>query len=400
MDFINYLLSIETRGIKMGFERTQAIMKACGNPHLKLPAIQVAGTNGKGSVCAVLANILKAAGYKTGLFTSPHLVHVNERIRINGQPIPDVEINGFIQFYKDDIEKIEATFFETTTAMACWYFKKEKVDIAIIETGLGGRLDSASICRPLATVITPVSLDHVEILGETLKEIAFEKAGAMKKNIPCLSARQKKEVTTVLQSEATRKGTPLHFVNGKKRVAIDVNIPGEKQKENTELALLVLEHLKEFTIPDYAINDGLCTVLWHGRNQMLQKNPTVIFDVAHNSEALRCFLNYYRSLQISGKSTLILALYMKKRIRDIVPQLENVFQHIICTQTKGRSPMPAEILGAHFRSSHSVEIIKNSTIAIQKGLMGLSQDDGMAILGTHCFGPSVNELFKISFDIL
>ena len=183
MDSINYLLSIETRGIKLGLERTRSMMKTCGNPHLGLPIIQVVGTNGKGSVCAILACILKAAGYKTGLFTSPHLVRVNERIRLNGHPIPDAEIDRFIQSYKEDIDKIEATFFETTTAMACWYFKKENVDIAIMETGLGGRLDSVSICKPLAMAITPVSLDHVEILGETLREIAVEKAGAMKKDV-------------------------------------------------------------------------------------------------------------------------------------------------------------------------------------------------------------------------
>ena len=400
MDYINYLLSIETRGIKLGFERTRAIMKACGNPHLGLPVIQVAGTNGKGSVCAILASILKAAGYKTGLFTSPHLVRVNERIRINGHPIPDAEINSFICLYKDNIDKIEATFFETTTAMACWYFKKENVDIVIMETGLGGRLDSTSICNPLATVITPVSLDHMEILGETLREIAVEKAGVMKKDVLCLSARQKKEVAEALQLEAIKKGVPLHFINGEKRAKIDVNIPGEKQKENTELALLVLDHLKRFTIPDLAIREGLSTLLWHGRNQMLQGNPPVIFDVAHNVEGLRCFLDYYKSLKISGKSILILALYMKKRIQDIVPQLENIFQHIICTETDGRNPMPADLLGAHFSPEQSIEIIKDSSTAIHRGLASLSKDGGMAILGTHCLGPAVNKVFKISFDSL
>ena len=200
MNSIKYLLAIETRGIKLGFERTRAMMKVCGNPHLMLPVIQVAGTNGEGSVCAILASILKSAGYKTGLFTSPHLVRVNERIRINGQPIPNIEIDSFIQLYKDDIERVEATFFETTTAIACWYFNKENVDIAIMETGLGGRLDSSSICNPLATVITPISLDHMEILGETLREITIEKAGAMKKDILCLSAYQKQEVAVVVMS--------------------------------------------------------------------------------------------------------------------------------------------------------------------------------------------------------
>ena len=295
MKSIKYLLAIETRGIKLGFERTRAMMKVCGNPHLLLPVIQVAGTNGKGSVCAILASILRSAGYKTGLFTSPHLVRVNERIRINGQPIPNVEIDGFIQLYKQDIERIEATFFETTTAIACWYFNKENVDIAIMETGLGGRLDSSSICKPLVTVITPISLDHMEILGETLREITVEKAGVMKKDILCLSACQKQEVAVVLKSEASQKGTPLHFLNGEKKVKINVNIPGEKQKENTELSLWVLDHLKGFTIPDFAIREGLNTVKWYGRNQILQINPLVIFDVAHNVESIMCFLDYYKS---------------------------------------------------------------------------------------------------------
>ena len=400
MDSIDYLLSIDTRGIKLGFERTRSMMEACGSPHKSLSVIQVAGTNGKGSVCAILANILKAANYKTGLFTSPHLVHINERIRINGQSIPNVEIDGFVKSYKQEIEKIKATFFETTTALAFWYFMKENVDIAIMETGLGGRLDSVSICNPLVTVITPVSLDHIEILGETLREIAIEKAGIMKRDIPCLSAHQKQEVAVALQSESARKGTPLHFLYGEKRAKIDVNIPGEKQKENTELALYVLDFLKGFTIKDYAIREGLKTINWHGRNQKLQKNPPVIFDVAHNAEGLRSFVDYYQTLGISGKSTLVLALYLRKNIKDIVPLLESSFQYIICTETEGRNPMPADILGSHFSPGHSIEIITDSQAAIRRGLQGLSPDGGMAILGTHCLGPAVQALFKISFDSL
>ena len=398
MDSINYLLSIETRGIKLGFERTRSLMEACNNPHIGLPTIQVVGTNGKGSVCAILASILKAANYKTGLFTSPHLVRVNERIRINGNSIPDSEIDSFIQSYKLAIEKTKSTFFETTTALACWYFKKENVDIAIMETGLGGRLDSVSICEPLATVITPISLDHMDILGETLKEIAVEKAGAMKKDILCLSARQKAEVTVVLQSEALKKGTPLHFLNDNKSDGININIPGKKQKENSELALAVLDNLNGYYISDSAIRKGLKTIQWHGRNQMLQKNPYVIFDVAHNVEGMRCFLDYYKTLKISGESTLVLALYLKKRIQDIISLLESSFQHIICTETEGRNPMPADILGSHFSLGYSFEIIKDSSAAILKGLNGLSPEDGMAILGTHCLGPAVNDIFKISFD--
>ena len=205
MDAIQYLLSIETRGIKLGMHRTNNVMASCGNPQHGMPSIQVAGTNGKGSVCAMLSNIFIIAGYKTGLYTSPHLVNVNERIRINGTPITNNEIDCFIQKYKTEIEKIKSTFFETMTAIAFWYFKKENVDIAILETGLGGRLDSVSICEPIATIITPISLDHLEILGETLPEIAFEKAGVLKKGVICISAQQEASATEVLIEEANKK---------------------------------------------------------------------------------------------------------------------------------------------------------------------------------------------------
>ena len=151
-------------------------------------------------------------------------------------------------------------------------------------------------------------------------------------------------------------------------------------------------------MPDSSIKEGLNTVQWPGRNQLLQKNPQVIFDVAHNTESLRCFLDYYKSLGVSGKSTLVLAINRRKRIKNIVPLLELSFQHIICTETIGRDPMSADILCAHFNSQHSIEIIKNSSIAIRKGLNSLSPNDGMAILGTHCLGPTVKEQFKISFD--
>ncbi|SVE15131.1 uncharacterized protein METZ01_LOCUS467985, partial [marine metagenome] len=241
--------------------------------------------------------------------------------------------------------------------------------------------------------------DHMEILGENLTKIAIEKAGIMKIDVICLSAYQNNEVTAALQSMASLKGTPLHFLNGKK-TEIAVHIPGEKQKENTELALLVLDHLNGFNISDLAIMKGLNSVRWHGRNQMVQDNPPVIFDVAHNVDGFRCFLDYYQSLEITGPSILVLALYLRKQIQDIIPDLESSFQYIICTETGGHKQMPAEILGSHFSSNHSVDIIKDSTKAIQKGLGRLSSKGCMAILGTHCLGPAVNEIFKISFDSL
>ena len=398
MDSIKYLLSIETRGIKLGFQRTREMMAACENPHSGLPVIQVAGTNGKGSVSAIISNILKNAGYKTGLFTSPHLVHVNERIRINGSSISDKEIDLFIKSYKTDIEKIEATFFETITAMAFWYFKKEGVEIAIMETGLGGRLDSVSICDPLATIITPISHDHMEILGETLAEIAFEKAGAMKKNVVCISAKQDSAATKVLSEQADKVKAPIHFLNGESLPDYHINIPGETQRENAHLAVSALSHINGFNIPKEAVVKGLQTVQWFGRNQILQKNPLAVFDVAHNLESLRCFLDFYDTLKIHGDSVLVIALQARKRIQMLIPRLQSVFRYIICTETNGHNPMAAETLLSDFVDSPNAEIIQNPENAIRSGLERLSPEGGMAIVGTHCLGPAVSAIFKLSFD--
>ena len=372
MDSIQYLLSIETRGIKLGIQRTRELMAACDNPQSGLPVIQVAGTNGKGSVSAIISNILINAGYKTGLFTSPHLVNVNERIRINGVPISNKEIDLFIKSYKTDIEKYEATFFETITALAFYYFKKEDVDIAIMETGLGGRLDSVTICEPLATIITPISYDHMEILGETLAEIAFEKAGAIKKDVVCISAKQNSAATKVLTEKADKVKAPIHFLNGESLPNYDINIPGVTQRENALLAVSALSHINGFIIPEEAVVKGLQTVQWFGRNHILRKNPLVIFDVAHNLESLRCFLEYYDSLKIYEDSVLVIALQARKRIQPIIPRLQSVFQYIICTETNGRNPMAVETLMAHFVDSPNADIIQNPENAIRSGLERLS----------------------------
>jgi dihydrofolate synthase/folylpolyglutamate synthase len=397
MDSIQYLLSIETRGIKLGIKRTLDIMDACGNPHAGMPSIQVAGTNGKGSVCAILANIFRAEGYKTGLFTSPHLINVNERIRINGVSISNNDIHLFIQKYKIVIEKINATFFETITAMAFWYFKKESVDVAILETGLGGRLDSVSICEPIATIITPISIDHIEVLGDSLQKIAFEKAGVLKKGVECISAKQEKSAADVLIDQANKKGCPLSFINGKSHSEYIMNIPGKHQQENAHLSVSALSHIKQFNFSKNSISKGLLSVKWYGRNQVIQNNPHVIFDVAHNTAGIKSFLDYYNSLKIIDSSVLIIALQSRKHIESVIPILTSTFKFIVCTETGGQNPMPADKLGRLF-TNYNINIITKPEEAILWGLKKLSNNGAMAIIGTHYLGPAVSNVFKISFD--
>ena len=220
----------------------------------------------------------------------------------------------------------------------------------------------------------------------------------MKKNIVCISSIQKKIVKKTLISESKNKNTPLIFLNKKNISSTKINLQGNKQNENANLALFTLRYLKNYKIPSKAIKMGLQNIIWHGRNQIINKNPFIIFDVAHNKEGFIAFIKYYKTLKIQGKSTLVIALYSRKKINTIINKIENTFDKVICTQTEGKSPMNAKKLSKYFSKNCSIKIINNSTEAIKAGISQLSYNDSMAILGTHCFGPAINKIFKISFD--
>jgi dihydrofolate synthase/folylpolyglutamate synthase len=196
--------------MKFGLRNMQTLLREAGNPERQFPAIHIAGTNGKGSTAAFLASIATEAGYRTALYTSPHLIRFTERIRINGQEIPEQRLVNYVRMLKPAIESTRATFFEATTCIAFLYFADSHVDLAVIETGLGGRLDATNILLPLISVITNVSVDHKEYLGSTLSAIAKEKAGIIKAGIPCVTAAETVSVLKVLRNTATRRGTVLH----------------------------------------------------------------------------------------------------------------------------------------------------------------------------------------------
>ena len=302
--------------------------------------------------------------------------------------------------YNKDIERLNITFFECMTALSTWYFKKNNIDIAIMETGLGGRLDSVSVCNPLLTIITPISYDHTEILGDTLKKIAIEKAGIMKKNIICTSAKQASEVEKTLILEAKKKKSSLFFLNKSTKYNYNMKLKGEKQIENLNLALFSLEYLKQFQIKNSTKIHALKKIIWHGRNQLIKSNPIIVFDVGHNKDGILSFLQFYKTLNVTGNSTLIIALYARKKITDIIPLLEINFKKIICTETNGKNPMKSENLASQFSNHHNIKIIKNPNHAIAKEYSKLNKNDGMAIIGTHCLGPAIAKNFNISFDCL
>ena len=396
---IQYLLSIESKGIKLGLERTKKLSKACGNPHQNLDIIQVAGTNGKGSTCAMIANVLKNANYKVGLFTSPHLIHVNERIRVNGKPIADSDIKKYIDLYKKQIEKNDASFFETITIMAFWYFQKMNVDYAIMETGLGGRLDSVTICHPLISVITSISLDHTEILGDTLTKITKEKVGIIKPNTPCITIKHSNpEIQQTIKTECIEKKSPLIISDDFKCSFNNIGLKGTAQLNNAHLAQTVINTLKP-ELDSILIERGLQTVKWHGRNQIISTQPLIIFDVAHNESGINSFINFYQTLA-KGNKILIISLQKRKNIDSQINQIEKIFDEVIICETKNTRTMTVEELKAKFTNHVKIKIIKSDYEAIKYAVDTVQKNDSIGIIGTHFLGDAISKIFNISFNLL
>jgi len=285
--------------ISLGLERVLKILQLFDNPHKNLKCIHVAGTNGKGSTCAILASVLKEAGYKTGLYTSPHLVNYTERIKINGY---EISKNGFAEIVLNIIKKTEgagipATEFEILTVAAFIYFKNNKTDIAVFETGLGGRLDATNVIQnPLASIITTIGLDHTDRLGSSIEEIAMEKAGIIKPNCTIITLKNNAGLN-VLQKEAKIKNSPLILADEKNKDDFNLSLKGLWQRKNLALAEQAVEILRDngFCIDECSIESGLKNTKWNGRFQYINKH-NIIVDGAHNPNAaalLRDSLDLY-----------------------------------------------------------------------------------------------------------
>jgi dihydrofolate synthase/folylpolyglutamate synthase len=273
---------------KEGLSNTHALDEHFGHPHRQFKTIHVAGTNGKGSCSHTLAAILQSAGYKVGLYTSPHLVDFRERIRVNGQCISKEYVVDFVEQERSFFEPLHPSFFELTTAMAFKYFAEQAVDIAVIEVGLGGRLDCTNIITPVLSIITNISFDHTQFLGNTLAKIAGEKAGIIKKNVPVVIGETTPETLPVFQKKAAAKGAPLHLAEAFEVAHdYDFELKGLYQQKNKQTILCAVNCLKDvFTIPEEAIKKGMAHVCeltgLTGRWQTLQTRPLVICDTGHN----------------------------------------------------------------------------------------------------------------------
>ena len=275
--------------------------KHLNNPHKKFKSIHIAGTNGKGSVAHMLASILQEVGYKTGLYTSPHLKDFRERIKINGQMITEQKVIDFVLGNKHLFEKLEMSFFEMTVALAFDYFAKEKVDIAVIETGLGGRLDSTNIINPELCIITNIGLDHTNLLGNSIKEIAKEKAGIIKRETAIIIGKEQAETKSVFKKVSATKNAPLYFAD--KITVFNTDLKGNYQEENICTTVSAIKQLQGlgWNISDKNIKKGLGKVVKNtgilGRWQTLSESPKIICDVGHNKDGIKEIVKQLNKLE-------------------------------------------------------------------------------------------------------
>lgn len=367
---------------KPGLDNTLALMQHLGNPHNQLRAVHIAGTNGKGSTSHLIAAALQAEGYKVGLFTSPHLVDFRERIRINGQMIPEQQVVDFVDDNRPFLDQLRPSFFETTMALAFWYFVQQHVDIAVIEVGLGGRLDSTNVLTPLLSVITNIGIDHTEFLGDTLPQIAAEKAGIIKRNVPCVIGEVNEDIYPVFEERARvcniwgegleTTDCRIWFANQcgymrKRRLkeAPQCQLVGDYQQNNLQTAFVALQALRNvcgIPLSVQSIAEGFARVVdltgLRGRWETLSLQPLTICDTGHNSHGIRYVAEQLTSLlahqrQQSESATLhiIIGMVNDKDINQVLALLPEDATYYF-TQPNTPRALPSEQLYNRWKNLH------------------------------------------------
>ena len=412
-NLLTYLYGLERRGIKVGLDHTEQLLEKIGNPHFCFPSIHVSGTNGKGSTCAMIASIFREANLKIGLYTSPHLLHFNERIRVNGIPISDEDIIQFVKMYRDSFDDISVTFFEATTALAFWYFKKSSVDIAVIETGLGGRLDSTNVLSSNLAVITPISLDHQHLLGRDLRRIASEKGGIIKYKTPVVIAPQDQKAAHVLQGIASQNKSICCFVKsptilktdwGKMETRFRLNnitytIPflGSHQAVNAATAIQSVSTYDRM-ISTSIIKKGLDKTIWPGRLQKMDKIYPIFYDVAHNAHGLKAILETFNSLDFQ-KPLGLFCSKKDKNLKLIALEIKNNFSELITVSNKNGDLFSSSELNKQLKS-FGTKSNPNDNIykAYEKHKHRKDPSVPILIFGSHYIARDVFDIFDFFFD--
>ena len=398
---------------------TLAFCSYLGNPERNLKCVHVAGTNGKGSTSHALCSVLMEAGYKVGLYTSPHLKSFTERIKINGLDIPEKDVVEFVADTKNFLEELKPSFFEMTVGMAFWYFAKEKVDIAVIEVGMGGRLDSTNVIIPEVSVITNIGFDHMQFLGNTLPLIAGEKAGIIKPNVPVVISQKQHETFSVFRKKAEETHTPIYFAkdfikvkrsglnsSGKRffeisdegnEYAIEIDLHGNYQEKNLAGILQTIKILKllKWKIGDAAVKNGLSKIVSNtglkGRWQILGENPFIVCDTGHNEDGIRLIVEQINELDFE-RLFMVIGMVNDKDISKVLSILPKNAWYIFCQATIPRAMDAEELAKKAFEAGLKGEIIRDVNLAIEKAENLASKEDLIFIGGSTFVVAEINDL--------
>jgi dihydrofolate synthase/folylpolyglutamate synthase len=414
---LKYLFGLEKFGSVFGLGNISRLLGAIGDPHESLRTVHIAGTNGKGSVATMIACILKAAGYRVGKYTSPHLVSFTERITVDEEEITERDVISLTDYIRARAHRSGPdpfyTFFDFTTALAFEYFRRKEVDIAVIETGLGGRLDSTNVIEPMASVITNVAFDHMGELGGTIGKIASEKVGIIKRGVPVITGARGKALG-VLERSARGLSSPLYVLGrdfvfrkkGNKRFSyrgiaktyddVSLNLDGDHQLSNAALALCAVEALSPagFVAAPGHVRDALGTVKWQGRLETVRQQPLVILDGAHNVSGVRALARFLRSRYRDRRKLVVFGVMRDKQYERMLDAMKGCIDLAILTQPKTDRALEAENM-RHL--AHNSIVTKDTKSALRKARQFAGEKDVILVTGSfYTIGEAkqaVNEIF-------
>ena len=396
----------------LDLSRVERLLADIGDPHARFPAVHIAGTKGKGSTAAMIESCLRAAGYRTGFYTSPHLHTFRERIQLAGRKIPREEVVALVEEIRPSIERTPGvTTFEAITAIGFLHFARSAVDVAVVEVGLGGRLDATNVITPQVSVITSLSLDHTYLLGDTLAEIAYEKAGIVKAGVPAISAPQRAEAIKVLEAVSRERQAPLVeigrdwdydpgpadmdgqtftvrcLVDGGSALGGQYWIPllGRHQLENAATAVATLETLRRrgFHISPDAVNEGLRSVRWSGRLEILSRDPVVVVDCAHNPYSAQVLRNALEEWFPGQRWVLVFGASADKDIAGMLRALLPISEYTIVTRSgHPRAATPIELADTVASVGGGAEVCVNMRKSLRRGLSAMDPGNGLLVTGS------------------
>ncbi len=380
---LEFLEILQPRAMRLELAPLAEACGIMGNPQEQWPSVHISGTNGKGSTSAFLASILEQSGYRVGLYTSPHIVDLRERIQVNRRMISEGELTGLVERIREALpDDRTLTYFEFMTLAAFLHFVDVHVDIAVLETGLGGRLDATNMVQPKVAVITPVSLDHMQHLGATLREIAIEKCGIIKRGVPTVVAYQPPEVMEVVRRICDDVGSPLCLATPDE-INVPLGLSGEHQKQNAACAVEAAHLLSQAGFHIGKVDEALAATRWPGRLETVHESPRVILDGAHNVAGAETLASYVHGTVDRDRAVLVIGVLADKDVAGMLRQLAPNFREIICVRAPShRAASPKDIAAAARSSGAHITIDDDLSGALTRALPRMGANDTIFVSGS------------------